>query len=160
MSDNIFELPVPLLVDKPYLTANQRLRWSEKARRTRKVRDAVAWRARQARITPQSYIIVQLHFRPNDKRRRDPANLMPTQKPAVDGLVDAGVVPDDTPKYVGELMPVIHEPNGWPASMWLVVATRVLRPAPELSAGDLAAIDEDVRMERTADAADRDMGEQ
>jgi crossover junction endodeoxyribonuclease RusA len=150
----IFELPVPLIVDKPPLTANQRLHWAEKARRTRKVRESVCWRARQQMMTPQSYVIVQLHFRPNDKRRRDPANLVPTQKPAVDGLVDAGVIPDDTPEYVGELMPVIHEPTGWPASMWLAVSVRVLRPAPQLSAADRAWIAEDSKAERAQDAAE------
>lgn len=32
---------------------------------------------------------------------------MPTQKAVVDGLVDAGVVPDDTPEFVVEDMPVL-----------------------------------------------------
>ncbi len=35
-----------------------------------------------------------------DRRRRDPHNFVATVKPVVDGLVDAGLWPDDTPEYV------------------------------------------------------------
>lgn len=145
------KLHVPLVADKPALTANQRLHWAEKARRTAMVRNHVAWRARQARLTEQAHVVVQLHFVPPDSRRRDPSNLAPTQKPAVDGLVDAGVVKDDTPQWVTELMPVIHPASFGVARMWLEV-----RPAPpDLSDEDRHAIAEDALFDRTRDAADR-----
>lgn len=48
-----------------------------------------------------------MEYLPRDRRRRDPSNLMPTQKAVVDGLVDAGVVPDDCPPFVTEWMPTI-----------------------------------------------------
>ena len=148
----IIELAVPLVADKPALTANQRLHHMEKARRTRLVREHVAWRARQAGVQPQDYVVVQLHYQPADRRRRDPSNLVPTQKPAVDALVDAGVVPDDTPRYVGELMPVILDPSPWSTPrMWLAVSVGVPRP---LSEEARQWIDEDSRFERTADAAE------
>lgn len=147
----VVELPVPLVGEKPPLTANQRLHHMEKARRTKLVREHVAWRARQAGIGPQDYVIVQLHYQPGDHRRRDPSNLVPTQKPAVDGLVDAGVVPDDTPRYVGELMPVIHEPGPWAARhMWLTVSVAIARPLSEEDRREIAL---DALVERTADAA-------
>jgi crossover junction endodeoxyribonuclease RusA len=152
MTDNMIELDIPLVLGRPPLTANDRRHWAQKASLTRMVREAVCWRAREHKLNPQGYVIVQLHYTPPDRRRRDPSNLMPTQKPAVDGLVDAGVVPDDTPEYVGELMPVIHPPSGTGPRMWLAVAIRVLRPVP-LSLADLAAIDEDTRFERAFDAA-------
>lgn len=148
MTAEVFELPVPLVADKPALTANQRLHWAEKARRTAMVRKHVAWRARQQKIPPQEYVIVQLHFRPDVRRDRDPSNLMPTQKPSVDGLVDAGIVPKDTPEWVGELMPVIHEPASGAARMWLAVSVGVSRE-------DRRAIAEDKLFDRTADAASK-----
>lgn len=145
-----FELKVPMVpgkTDAPPLTANQRLHWRRKAALTAMVREAVAWHARD--IGQYPHVVVQLHFAPQDKRRRDPSNLVPTQKPAVDALVDAGVVPDDTPRYVTELMPVIHEPDGGVRRMWLSV-----RPTPgAVSETDRVAIAEDTRFERTADAS-------
>jgi crossover junction endodeoxyribonuclease RusA len=146
----VFELKVSLINEKPPLSANQREHWTVKAGLTKRVREEVAWRARAAKIGRQDHVVVQLHYAPQDKRRRDASNLMATQKPGVDGLVDAGVVPDDTARWVTELMPVIHEPNGGAKRMWLAVQTR-----PGLSAEDLAAIDEDTRFERTSDASQR-----
>lgn len=63
-------------------------------------REAAAWKARQARIPrlPRAYVIAELCF--NDRRRRDPANFYPTVKAAIDGLVDAGVLPDDSGDYL------------------------------------------------------------
>jgi crossover junction endodeoxyribonuclease RusA len=72
-------------------------------------------------------VIVQLHYVPSTKRRRDASNIVPTQKPAVDGLVDAGVVRDDTAEWVGELMPVIHPLAPGPARMWLAVSVGLSR---------------------------------
>lgn len=149
----IVEIPLPLVSSKPPLTANDRLHHMVKARRTKLVREQVGWQARSRGIGPQDYIIVQLHYKPTDQRRRDPSNLMPTQKPAVDGLVDAGVVPDDTPEFVGELMPVIHEPSrGVLPRLWLAVSVGIPRP---LSREDRVAIAEDAKADRTADAASR-----
>ena len=36
----------------------------------------------------------------NDKRRRDTDNMQPMLKPIYDGIVDAGIVPDDTPEFM------------------------------------------------------------
>lgn len=47
-----------------------------------------------------------------DRRRRDAANLTPLTKACVDGLVDAGCWPDDTPEYLTTLEPLLrHEPR-------------------------------------------------
>lgn len=142
----IIELPVPLVSGKPPLTANDRLHHMVKARRTKQVRAQVGWQARAAGLKPQTYIVVQLHYVPAVVRDRDPSNLVPTQKPAVDGLRDAGVVPNDTPEFVGELMPVIHDPEPGAPRMWLAVAVGMSRE-------DRQAIAEDARFDRTADAA-------
>lgn len=107
-----FELDVPMLRNKPPLTANQRLHWREKAKRTVLVRGSINLLARNAKIGPATRLTVQLHYAPGDNRRRDSPNLCATSKPAIDGLIDAGCVPDDTDAYVTELMPVIHPGPG------------------------------------------------
>ena len=52
---------------------------------------------------------------------RDDENLVATLKPACDGLVDAGVVVDDTPQYMAKEMPVIVPPPEPGPRCWLVV---------------------------------------
>lgn len=47
-----------------------------------------------------------------DKRRRDPANYFATVKPIVDGLVDAGLWPDDTPEWVTVVEPTLRIVKG------------------------------------------------
>ena len=42
-------------------------------------------------------------------------------KPICDGIVDAGVVPDDTPEFMIKEMPVINAPEGKHARMELLV---------------------------------------
>lgn len=95
----------------PPLTANQRLHWAAKARTTADVRRTAMLLARAAKL-PQGFehVTIELHYTPRDRRRRDASNLMPTQKAVVDGLVDAGLVPDDTPEYVTETIPTIDSP--------------------------------------------------
>jgi crossover junction endodeoxyribonuclease RusA len=115
-----YELNVPMLRNKPPLTANQRLHWTEKAKRTKWVRGAVCIQAKAAKIPPSRRLTVQLHYAPGDNRQRDAPNLVATSKPAIDGLVDAGCVPDDTDAYVTELMPVIH-PGPGDRRLWLTV---------------------------------------
>jgi len=43
-----------------------------------------------------------------DRRRRDPANYFATVKVLVDGCVDAGWWPDDTPEYVTVCEPTLR----------------------------------------------------
>jgi Holliday junction resolvase RusA-like endonuclease len=43
---------------------------------------------------------IQAIFHPPDNRRRDTANIYPSVKSVIDGVVDAGVIPDDNDKYV------------------------------------------------------------
>jgi hypothetical protein len=43
-----------------------------------------------------------------DRRRRDPHNYFATVKPIIDGLVDAGLWPDDTPAWVTTTEPALR----------------------------------------------------
>ena len=57
---------------------------------------------------------VQLSLPVADKRRRDPHNYAPTVKHVIDGLVDAGVWPDDTPEWVTTIEPLLRVDRGGP----------------------------------------------
>lgn len=116
------EIELPLIAGKPPLTLNQRLHWREKARRTGIVRGTVFVRAKAAKLGSHDHITVRLHFAPGDTRRRDQDNLVATLKPCLDGLVDAQVIPDDTPEYVAWYSPEIH-PGPGQRRMWLEVTT-------------------------------------
>lgn len=124
MTDTVYEVEVPLRFTGrgkqpvPPLTANERLHWRAERARKKQTRETVAWRCLEQSLPFCRHITVGLHYTPGDKRLRDPSNLMPTQKAAVDGLVQAGVVQDDNPKFVAEVMPVIHDGPG-PRRLWL-----------------------------------------
>lgn len=54
--------------------------------------------------------IVQVWIPFKDNRRRDPHNYCGTVvKAIIDGLVMAGVWPDDTPDYVGHREPILYK---------------------------------------------------
>lgn len=82
------------------LSANGREHWAAKARRTRALRDAAAWLARQQRIPRLNRAHVLAVYEPPDRRRRDPANLYPAVKACLDGFTDAGVWADDDAAHV------------------------------------------------------------
>ena len=98
---------------RPPLNANQRLHWAAKAKLTRTIRQTVEGTARRAFMDPFEHVTVQLTWVVTDKRRPDSDNIYPTFKAMCDGLVDAGIVPDDTPQYMDKRAPLIrHEPGG------------------------------------------------
>ena len=93
-------------MSRPPLTANQRLHWRKRAVLTRQVRGKTL---DLTQIYPaMKRIQVQLVWWVNDNRRRDVDNIVPTFKAMCDGLVDAGIVPDDTPEFMDKLMPQIQ----------------------------------------------------
>lgn len=99
----------------PPLTANQRLFWAAKADITRTARRLTATLAQNADIPPMAKCEVQLTWYVTDNRRRDTDNLYPTFKVCCDALVDAGVVPDDTPQYMTKAAPqIIRVDEGQP----------------------------------------------
>ena len=105
MTDTLTRWTVTLPYIAPPLTLNQRLHWAARSRLTRGLRESTAWLANLPAL-PSVHVV--LHYRPADNRRRDPDNIVATLKPCLDGLVDAGIVPDDTPQFVSWSQPVIH----------------------------------------------------
>lgn len=89
----------------PPLTANQRMHWHVKADITAGVRKMAGFKAH--RIPYLGKCRVTLTWFVNTKHRRDADNVVPTLKAMCDGLVDAGIVTDDTPDLMVKVMPVI-----------------------------------------------------
>lgn len=120
----LWRIDVPMVAGDPRSprpwTANERIHWRVRHDRTTTIRAVVAARAAALKIGAQEHITARLHYLPGDNRRRDEDNLTATSKPAFDGLVDAGLVPDDTAAWMTKLMPVIHEGPGRRA-LWLEI---------------------------------------
>lgn len=86
------------------LTSNQRLHWATKARHTKVIRDMAWVLAKHARIQSMAAAEIEVEVTwPNRSRKRDSHNLQPSAKAAIDGFVDAGVLPDDSDKYLRKL---------------------------------------------------------
>jgi len=85
-----------------WINANDRAHWTKRRYLTQTWRVAAGMSARAHRIKPfagQVDILVRVH-KARAGGRWDPHNLMPTAKAAIDGLVDAGVMPDDSRAYL------------------------------------------------------------
>lgn len=110
------------VTDRPWLTANQRLHYMAKARITKKLRTIGEQQGRLFVFEhgKQSHVHVWMEWVVTDARRRDSDNTVPTLKALCDGLVDAGVVPDDTPAYMTKHMPSILIDKTRPG-VWLIV---------------------------------------
>lgn len=108
------------LYTKPPLSLNDRMHWRAKAKITAEIRD---WICQWAFYNVPACAVteVELHYVPRDARRRDADNLVLILKAACDGLVDAGVVPDDTPELMRKHMPIIDPPNRRDPHLYLVV---------------------------------------
>ncbi len=90
---------------RPPLSANDRMHWRRKAQLTSTVRSAA--RLAFANHPPAPRVEVRMTWVVTTRHRRDADNTVPTLKAICDGLVDAGIVPDDTPEFMVKHMPVI-----------------------------------------------------
>lgn len=107
------------------MSLNDRMHWRVKAKRTAEWREAACWLAKAAKIPPCRRVEVRLFYTPRDSGRRDPLNLVQTLKACEDGLVDAGVMPDDSlqaghQSVMPEITPKGSERPGG-NRLWLVV---------------------------------------
>lgn len=89
-----FTIPADL-----WLSANQRMHWAPKAKATRALRELGRAQGFRVRTTDQpTHVAAFIGYPSNGKA--DPANSAPTVKALIDGMVDAGVWPDDDSTYV------------------------------------------------------------
>lgn len=85
-----------------WVSSNDRIHWRVKAQRMKTWREAgIVW-ARKAKLRnlPPSKVTAELVMLAKRRARIDPANYQDTAKAVIDGLVDAGVWPDDSSAWV------------------------------------------------------------
>lgn len=92
------------------LSLNGRMHWRQKATLTKQWRTFAALAA--ARYPELGTCDVTLTWYVTDNRRRDEDNLFGLLKVLADGLVDAGVVVDDTHHYMGKTCRIEPAPEG------------------------------------------------
>ena len=115
---------IALPYSAPPLSLNGRYHWAVRNRHTSTLRAHVGWTVRSLNIGRLSRVHVTLHYRPKDNRTRDADNLVATLKPCIDGVRDAEIVPDDTPRYVSWSEPVIHPADkALGPALWLELTT-------------------------------------
>lgn len=105
----IYRLTLPNMA---YPTLNTRRSKLHDGGTLKQWREAAGWAARQQIGRRLTHPTVRLHFYPGDNRKRDRINLALVHKAAVDGLVDAGIMEDDSPEFMDEMMPAIHPGKG------------------------------------------------
>ncbi|MFC9768634.1 hypothetical protein [Rhodococcus jostii] len=119
-STGTFGVTIELPWATPPMSMNDRMHWARKAGITKGIRDTTHVLVQH--LPKSGHITIGLHYRPRDDRRRDVDNLMPVLKACADGVVDAGLVADDTPEFMTKHMPVIHPAvKGEPGRMWLEI---------------------------------------
>ena len=82
------------------LTSNMRPHWAPKGRCTKAIRD-MAWvmcKNQRVKLMPAATLEVVAKW--GNHRARDAANIEPTAKAAIDGCVDAGLLTDDSQRYL------------------------------------------------------------
>jgi crossover junction endodeoxyribonuclease RusA len=85
-----------------WLSSNQRPHWAAKSRKTKALRERAYYLAKAQKLTaptPAS-LIVEVGY--PKRGRADPENGQPTYKALIDGMVDAGVIPDDDSSHIVE----------------------------------------------------------
>lgn len=99
------------------LSMNDRMGWQQAAPLKAAWRDAAYWHAYREGWTRTvgdvGACYVRVTFPVNDNRRRDSDNPAPTVKAIIDGLVLAGLWPDDSPEWVETLGSRFDRGSDW-----------------------------------------------
>jgi len=97
-----YTITVPATGD--WLNANRRrnMHWTKDRYLTALWREAAGWAAKASDVPAlgPTRVVAQLRVVARRRSRIDPANYAPTAKACVDGLVDAGIWPDDSADWV------------------------------------------------------------
>lgn len=96
------------------INEERRRHWSWRRNRVEAWRQTTyfSWRSAANRAVRQAWprntpALVTVSLPVKGDRKRDPSNYLPAVKAVVDGLVDAGLWPDDTPEWVAVAEPVL-----------------------------------------------------
>lgn len=97
----------------PLLSSNDRLHWAVKMRRVKDLRLAGFALARRRGVPPLRKAEIEVIVHPGYRTRKlDPPNWSDTSKPLIDGIIDAGVLPDDSAQYLTRV--IFVEGVRWP----------------------------------------------
>lgn len=75
-------------------------------------RPLCAWKAEALGVKPMQYVRVSIGFRYSTNHVRDTHNMSPVAKACLDGVVAAGLIPDDSDQHVESVTYYRHWPNG------------------------------------------------
>lgn len=120
----VLHLPIP---HQWWMTANMRLHWAAKAKRTRNVKHLAATYARTRRLKLRSPVSItcEVHYR--TAGRADPDNAAPTLKAAIDGLVTAGALADDDSTHIRQIAYTrgarSKNPSGYALTLYITEVT-------------------------------------
>lgn len=117
----------PIVIDIPkgiWWTSNHRLHWRASSEKTAAIRMITRSVARGTPSTQKADVIAIVSY--PTRGRADPSNASPVVKAALDGLVDAGVFPDDDSEHVLSVTYVRGVATG---KRGLYRLTLVVRPA-------------------------------
>ena len=109
------------------INANQNIHFRRKAELVKVIRNAAWTMARHSNIPALQRAHVYFVIHPDDvAKRRDPGNWAPSAKAAVDGLVDAGVLPDDdSTRLLGPDPRIGHPVKGSQLVLWITDLDRI-----------------------------------
>lgn len=106
----------------PPLSLNRHMHHMKEAAERRQIKQDVGWLARAAKLPRGLHRVhVVLVWRPKQIRRRDSDNPSPTLKPAIDALVQYGLVVDDTVAHVSSSVEIRERAEEGKHGMWLVI---------------------------------------
>lgn len=102
-SQLVWESRVLPLTRSKLITANDKPHWAARARLTKQLRQWGYLLGREGEGVAcfgLQHARVEVEFAYPDRRRRDRSNLAPTVKALMDGLIDAGLLPDDSDRFL------------------------------------------------------------
>ena len=108
----VWESRVLPLTRSKLITANDKMHWGVRARLTKQLRQWGYLLGREGAGVARlglTHARVEMEFAYPDRRRRDRSNLAPTVKALMDGLIDAGLLPDDADRFLDGPHTVIAE---------------------------------------------------
>lgn len=114
--------------DMPAISMNDRSHWSQSGPVVKQWRMVTAAAVRRAQVPSMTRARVTLHCTPPNANRRDRTNLVATYKACLDGVVDAGRIPDDSPAYLDDQMPVLRPFDGVKRWRWTLEITDLSVP--------------------------------
>lgn len=86
---------ITLSLPPAVLTAHDNGHWRTRSRTKTRCREVAAWTAKEHAKHAMKKAEVEIDFYFPDLRRRDALNYAQMCKPYIDGIVDAGIIPDD-----------------------------------------------------------------